>query len=703
MTVQLDLPGFASGDHSSPDPYGIRGLVPLLREAGLSNSGIQELFAVVFLCHWATLSGAGGDPAAGKPRSFLQILAAHLSPKNVRGLREDQLPKTLNDLAHSFAASARAPNAPYAECLRAVADVLFVIGNASQAACTQVARWLADKLIGEGGAKGGYLLECFDEVDRATEERSAVSSPRWLTTLLQNLTESPSVEPEPDPTESSEHVMAFIAQRAVSDLLDAGSDPRAVCNLALNAHEFLLGLTRFVLRKQALDVLGRADAALSNTKSSKSSELLGDPNSPPFNIVLTNPPFGAAVSREQRRRSDDRTSMRDPERFFIARILEKLAPGGCASVIVPAGFLYRNGSVRHLRRELVENGNLEAVISLPRPLFPGAPGVNAAILILRGKSKESADAASTPTVDGTASSRTQSVLLVDGSDILGPTKRGALAREPGDSTEAVLQVVRRHIASLAPDGPSNSQETHKTSGKALPCRSWVVESKELAASQWDLSVTTRERANLDWLGTPLGRALRAKGQVVSLGSCSDLWVGLYIKETDLSDHRDRGDLGYFRIGDLHDGLAKACSLWVLPKRAQLIDRRRVLQPGDVLLSRSGTVDKAAVVCEQSPRAIAGGAIFVIRVDARRLQPEFLVGYLQCRASREWLKANSVRTLQPNLTLALMNRMMVPVPPLEVQLEVTARLRAVRGDLLTGLAEVLKITDPEADRSDTRAS
>lgn len=84
---------------------------------------------------------------------------------------------------------------------------------------------------------------------------------------------------------------------------------------------------------------------------------------PEFDIVLMNPPFGERVKSEHGIRTRSETAL-------IAMALEHLAPGGSAALLAPGGLLFN--STQHesaLRRRLVKDYTLEAVITLPKDAF----------------------------------------------------------------------------------------------------------------------------------------------------------------------------------------------------------------------------------------------------------------------------------------------------------------------------------------------
>ena len=70
------------------------------------------------------------------------------------------------------------------------------------------------------------------------------------------------------------------------------------------------------------------------------------------------------------------------ELLFLALFLRMLKVGGRGAVIVPDGVLFGSSKAhKDIRRELVENHRLEAVISMPSGVFKPYAGVSTAVLV----------------------------------------------------------------------------------------------------------------------------------------------------------------------------------------------------------------------------------------------------------------------------------------------------------------------------------
>ena len=102
-----------------------------------------------------------------------------------------------------------------------------------------------------------------------------------------------------------------------------------------------------------------------------------------YTLVLANPPFAGSLDYESC--AKDLLQMvktKKTELLFLALIIRLLKPGGRAAVIVPDGVLFGSSTAhKTLRKMLVEEQKLDAVISLPGGVFKPYAGVSTAILL----------------------------------------------------------------------------------------------------------------------------------------------------------------------------------------------------------------------------------------------------------------------------------------------------------------------------------
>ena len=101
-----------------------------------------------------------------------------------------------------------------------------------------------------------------------------------------------------------------------------------------------------------------------------------------YSLVLANPPFAGSLDAESVSKDLQRVvKTRKTELLFLALFLRLLQPGGRAAVIVPDGVLFGSSTAhKTLRKTLIEDQKLDAVVKLPSGVFRPYAGVSTAIL-----------------------------------------------------------------------------------------------------------------------------------------------------------------------------------------------------------------------------------------------------------------------------------------------------------------------------------
>ena len=102
-----------------------------------------------------------------------------------------------------------------------------------------------------------------------------------------------------------------------------------------------------------------------------------------YSLILANPPFAGSLDYESTARDLLQiVKTKKTELLFMALFLRLLQPGGRAAVIVPDGVLFGSSKAhKALRRMLVEEQKLDAVISMPSGVFKPYAGVSTAIVL----------------------------------------------------------------------------------------------------------------------------------------------------------------------------------------------------------------------------------------------------------------------------------------------------------------------------------
>ncbi|MEF3313433.1 class I SAM-dependent DNA methyltransferase [Paenibacillus sp. GYB004] len=102
-----------------------------------------------------------------------------------------------------------------------------------------------------------------------------------------------------------------------------------------------------------------------------------------YTLILANPPFKGSLDADAVAADLLRvTRTKKTELLFLALFLRMLKVGGRCASIVPDGVLFGNSTAhKDIRKEIVENHKLEAIISMPSGVFKPYAGVSTAIMI----------------------------------------------------------------------------------------------------------------------------------------------------------------------------------------------------------------------------------------------------------------------------------------------------------------------------------
>jgi type I restriction enzyme M protein len=102
-----------------------------------------------------------------------------------------------------------------------------------------------------------------------------------------------------------------------------------------------------------------------------------------YDLVFANPPFKGSLDFDDTNKTLlAKVRTRKTELLFVTLILRLLNPSGRAAVIVPDGVLFGSSTAHQtLRKQLIDDNQLEAVISLPPGAFKPYAGVSTGIIV----------------------------------------------------------------------------------------------------------------------------------------------------------------------------------------------------------------------------------------------------------------------------------------------------------------------------------
>lgn len=227
---------------------------------------------------------------------------------------------------------------------------LDVIGN--------VYEYLIAKFASDGGQKGGEFF-----------------TPSEVSMLLAKLAQPKSGNRIYDPTCGSGSLLIKVSN-------EVGND-----NFSLYGQESNGGT--WALCKMNMFLHNKDNARIEWGDTIGNPKLIENDNLMKFDVVVANPPFSLDKwgSEEAEHDKYNRFFRGVPPKSkgdyaFITHMIESTVSDGKVAVIVPHGVLFRGSSEGKIRKILIEENLLDAVIGLPSNLFFGT-GIPAAILVFK--------------------------------------------------------------------------------------------------------------------------------------------------------------------------------------------------------------------------------------------------------------------------------------------------------------------------------
>ena len=147
--------------------------------------------------------------------------------------------------------------------------------------------------------------------------------------------------------------------------------------------DFDVTMLRIAAMNMLLHGVDAPDVHYQDTLSTTFPEHYPELCSDAFDVMLANPPFKGSLDFEDVPNSLlGKVKTKKTELLFLVLILRMLKLGGRSATIVPDGVLFGSSKAHvALRKSLVDDNQLEGVISLPSGVFKPYAGVSTAILI----------------------------------------------------------------------------------------------------------------------------------------------------------------------------------------------------------------------------------------------------------------------------------------------------------------------------------
>ena len=348
-----------------------------------------------------------------------------------------------------------------------------------------------------------------------------------------------------------------------------------------------------------------------------------------FDLILANPPF---MSPKGGIRPHNRFSMqsRRSEVLFVDYMAEHLSINGRAGIIVPEGIIFKTDKAyKHLRKILVEENFLWAVVSLPAGIFQPYSGVKTSILFLDRKRAKTTD----------------KILFLDiQSDgfELGATRRRT---EKNDLPEACRILKHDRI---------NGKKQKKIQSELAH---WVKKKKIIVSGDWNFSGNRYKEV----------KAHPTKWPMVELGDvCETTAGGTPLKSK--KEYYDDGTIPWIRSGEVAQGEIYDSELFIT-KKGLKNSSAKILPVNTVIIAMYGATAGQVGILKRNMstnQAICGV------LTNKKYVPSFLYLYLK-NQTQKMIKL-STGGAQPNISQAIIKKLRIHLPPLDIQKEIVTEIK-----------------------------
>lgn len=334
-----------------------------------------------------------------------------------------------------------------------------------------------------------------------------------------------------------------------------------------------------------------------------------------FNKIFSNPPFGLRVKPNYKKVEDIYPEgikrISNIEWAFAIKAIESLKDDGKAIVLMSQRALI-NSIDTEIRKYFIENGFIEAIISLPERIF-FETGIKTSLVVL---SRDNSKIRLVDATDNFTSDRFINTL--DGKNIKDILDK--LEKDNDKSTEISIDKFQNFRYQLEPDRFLN-----------------VIESKN----------------------------------AVELGKFAEsINRGLHLSRKQLEEItvEYETDARFINLKDIDDGKILDTMSYI---DKELIDNEKVfrnpLKKGDLILSRTGSPNKIAIVENvRDEKIYYSENLYCIRFDQKKINPYYVKAFFESIEGQKVLQSISLGTVIPMISLRDLKNIKIPYIDLEKQ-------------------------------------
>ena len=381
--------------------------------------------------------------------------------------------------------------------------------------------------------------------------------------------------------------------------------------------------------------------------------------------VLLNPPYGMRNWGAERSWNDRRWRFGFPsdtsaDMAWLQHAVAHLAPGGRAFVLLPAGSLFREGQDGRIRHELIRQGAVEAIISLPQGLVHRT-AMSLALWVV-ARPGEVAVPDRVLLIDAAAGGRTS---LADGApeliELYHEWRNAGRLKDVGWAAAPPLLDLLGVAATLVPTRwiPSALESTDAAQIVA-----------ELEGETRQLARTLAELADspsvpLGDLATPISKVRRAPIGRLNADGLVGLFRGTRVPQREVT--KDGEGLPLLTAAQVREGVEARPGDDLRVAEDVLSRHPELTAPGDVVVLTEGPRVRSLVAREGG--AVVAAPLWLVKVQQELIDPSYLAACLES----EW---NSRHAIGTTVSRTNIRDLEVPLLPLAAQRALARKLRVL---------------------------
>ena len=362
-----------------------------------------------------------------------------------------------------------------------------------------------------------------------------------------------------------------------------------------------------------------------------------------YDKIFSNYPFKRRISdldceeylNQLRERIPSISKATTSDWIYNALLCDLLKENGKAVAIMTNGSTW-NRTDKAVRQYFIENGLVEAVISLPAKLFSYTPIPTSMIILSKGN---------------------DSVRIVDATNIFEAERRGNTLSDKNIDTI---------LSALKEDGE----------------HSITISKEKLRDNEYNLNYDRYVGQNNSF------ENLETFDSVIV-----NITRGAAIKadELDRITSNEVTNKNYLMLGNIHDGIIddELPYLSVIEKNLE----KYCLKRNNLILSKNGYPFKVAIATpKEGQQILANGNMYIIEINEEKANPYYLKAFFESEQGIAALKSIVVGSTIPNIGVESLKALKIPIPSLEEQNKIAERYQATQDEIKVLKLRLAKAVD-----------